>query len=40
MGVYEQAQREVELFRNSMEGDDAEYIIEVCDSALKAFKSL
>ena len=40
MGVYEQAQREVELFKNSMEGDDAEYIIGVCDSALKAFKSL
>lgn len=41
MGVYEQAQKEVELFKKSMEeGDDAEYIIGVCESALKAFKSL
>lgn len=40
MGVYEQAQREVELIKNSMEGDDGEYVIGVCESALKAFKSL
>jgi len=40
MGVYEQAQREVELYKKEMEGEDADYVIGACESALKAFKSL
>lgn len=40
MGVYEQAQREVEIFKKSMEGDDSGYVIGVCESALNALKSL
>lgn len=41
MGVYEQAQREVEIFKTIMGDDDGgDYVIGACESALKAFKSL
>lgn len=40
MGVYERAQREVELYKKKSDPKEDAYVIDICDSALKAFKSL
>lgn len=40
MGVYERAQREVELYKKDRNYDEDGYIMDIYDSALKAFKYL
>lgn len=40
MGCYEKAQREVELFKGKQNSDCSEYYLNVCESALRAFKVL